>query len=63
MLAARGADVVSLTVYRWGSTKDPAGLRRSVELTGQGAVDAVVFTSAPGAAAGLGRTGDRGPPP
>lgn len=53
MLAARGAEVVSLTVYRWGPTRDPAALRRSVELTGQGAVDAVVFTSAPGAAGWL----------
>lgn len=48
-----GAEVVSLTVYRWGPTKDPAALRASVEHAGGGAADAVVFTSAPGAQAWL----------
>lgn len=45
-----GADVVSLTVYRWGPPPDPAAVSRSVVAAGQGEVDAVLFTSAPGAA-------------
>jgi uroporphyrinogen-III synthase len=45
-----GADVVSLTVYRWGPPPDPAVVSRSVTMTAQGEVDAVLFTSAPGAA-------------
>jgi uroporphyrinogen-III synthase len=45
-----GADVVSLTVYRWGPPPDPAAVARSVLASAQGEVDAVLFTSAPGAA-------------
>jgi len=45
-----GADVVSLTVYRWGPPADPAAVERSVVAAGLGEVDAVLFTSAPGAA-------------
>jgi uroporphyrinogen-III synthase len=45
-----GADVVSLTVYRWGPPQDAAAVSRSVVATAQGEVDAVLFTSAPGAA-------------
>ncbi|APZ33820.1 uroporphyrinogen-III synthase [Microbacterium aurum] len=45
-----GADVVSLTVYRWGPPADPASVTRSVLAAAQGEVDAVLFTSAPGAA-------------
>lgn len=45
-----GADVVSLTVYRWGPPPDPAAVARSVHATARGEVDAVLFTSAPGAA-------------
>ncbi|GLJ80573.1 uroporphyrinogen-III synthase [Microbacterium imperiale] len=45
-----GADVVSLTVYRWGPPPDPAQVARSVIATARGEVDAVLFTSAPGAA-------------
>jgi uroporphyrinogen-III synthase len=45
-----GADVVSLTVYRWGPPPDPAAVSRSVVAAAQGEVDAVLFTSAPGAA-------------
>jgi uroporphyrinogen-III synthase len=45
-----GADVVSLTVYRWGPPPDPAAVSRSVIAAAQGEVDAVLFTSAPGAA-------------
>lgn len=50
LFQAAGADVVSLTVYRWGPPPDPAVVSRSVVSTAQGEVDAVLFTSAPGAA-------------
>ncbi|MDD7928573.1 uroporphyrinogen-III synthase [Microbacterium thalli] len=45
-----GAEVISLTVYRWGPPPDPAQVARSVIATARGEVDAVLFTSAPGAA-------------
>jgi len=51
---AAGADVQSLVVYRWGPPPDPAAVEASVRATAAGEVDAVVFTSAPGAAAWLG---------
>jgi uroporphyrinogen-III synthase len=44
-----GAEVVSLTVYRWGPPPVPAVVARSVLAAAQGEVDAVLFTSAPGA--------------
>lgn len=50
LFGGHGADVVSLTVYRWGPPADPEAVRRSVIQTGEGDVDAVLFTSAPGAA-------------
>lgn len=50
LLAREGADVVSITVYRWGPPPDPEIVRRSVLHAGSGEVDAVLFTSAPGAA-------------
>jgi uroporphyrinogen-III synthase len=50
LFEAGGADVVSLTVYRWGPPPDAAAVVRSVVATAQGEVDAVLFTSAPGAA-------------
>lgn len=50
MLAAHGADVVTLTVYRWGPPPDPQIVQRSVLQASCGEVDAVLFTSAPGAA-------------
>ncbi|TQJ30933.1 uroporphyrinogen-III synthase [Microbacterium sp. SLBN-146] len=53
LFAAAGADVVSLTVYRWGPPPDPALVSRSVIATAHGEVDAVLFTSAPGAAGWL----------
>jgi uroporphyrinogen-III synthase len=53
LLAGKGADVVSLTVYRWGPSRDPEALRRSVVRAGKGEIDAVLFTAAPGAAAWL----------
>ena len=48
-LARHGAQVVPLTVYRWGPPPDPDLVRRSVLQTAAGGVDAVLFTSAPGA--------------
>jgi uroporphyrinogen-III synthase len=45
----RGAEVVALTVYRWGPPRDPAAVHRSVLEAAAGAVDAVLFTAAPGA--------------
>src|SRR3546814_1828818 len=57
LFAEHGADVVSLTVYRWGPPPDPAVIRRSVEQTADGEVDAVLFTSAPGAAEWLAEIG------
>ncbi|PQZ60999.1 MULTISPECIES: uroporphyrinogen-III synthase [unclassified Microbacterium] len=50
LLSGLGADVVSLTVYRWGPPPDPQIVQRSVVQAGAGEVDAVLFTSAPGAA-------------
>lgn len=50
LFAAAGAEIVSLTVYRWGPPPDPDAVARSVISTAQGEVDAVLFTSAPGAA-------------
>ena len=50
---AAGAEVTSLVIYRWGPA-DPQVLARSVADTAAGALDAVVFTSAPGVAAWLG---------
>jgi len=52
-LTAAGADVASLTVYRWGPPEDPDLVARSVRSGAAGAVDAVLFTSAPGASAWL----------
>lgn len=51
---AVGAEVVSLTVYRWGPSPDPAVLRRSVRAAAEGEFDAILFTSAPGAEKWLG---------
>lgn len=52
-LAAAGADVQTLTVYRWGPPVDPQAVQDTVRATAAGEVDAVVFTSAPGAYAWL----------
>ena len=51
---AAGADVLSLTVYRWGPPPDPAVVRRSVRSAAEGEFDAILFTSAPGAEKWLG---------
>ncbi len=46
-----GAQVASLVVYRWGPAPDPAAVRDSAHAVADGEIDAVVFTSAPGAEA------------
>ena len=51
---AAGADVVSLTIYRWGPPPDIAVVRRSVIAASAGEYDAILFTSAPGAQEWLG---------
>lgn len=48
LCAELGAEVTSLTIYRWGPPADPAALERAVREAGEGTVDAVLFTSAPG---------------
>jgi len=50
LLTAHGATVVPLIVYRWGPPPDAGLVRRSAEQAASGAVDALLFTSAPGAA-------------
>jgi len=60
LLGDAGADVVSLTVYRWGPPPDPAVVARSVVAAAQGEVDAVLFTSAPGAAEWIAAAGREG---
>lgn len=55
-----GADVQSLVVYRWGPPPDPAAVTASVRDAANGEIDAVVFTSAPGAWAWLGAAHDEG---
>ncbi|GAA3530259.1 uroporphyrinogen-III synthase [Aeromicrobium panaciterrae] len=52
-LAAAGGRPFGLVVYRWGPPPDPVAVDRSVHETASGMYDAVVFTSAPGAAAWL----------
>lgn len=52
-LAAAGADVTSLVVYRWGPPADPGAVVCGIDQTAVGDVDVVVFTSAPAAAAWL----------
>jgi len=49
LFASHGADVVSLTMYRWGPPTDPEAVRASALAAAVGSVDAVLFTSAPGA--------------
>jgi uroporphyrinogen-III synthase len=63
-LTAAGAEVQQVPVYRWGPTPDPPAVQRAIDATCLRAVDAVVFTSAPGsqafldAAASAGRLDD-----
>lgn len=53
VFAKAGARVSPLVVYRWGPTPDPEKLTASVRAAAAGEIDAVVFTSAPGAEAWL----------
>lgn len=53
-----GADVIDVPVYRWMPPEDERPLRRLIEATAAGALDAVTFTSAPAAVNFL-RTADR----
>jgi uroporphyrinogen-III synthase len=46
-LAAAGADVVEVPVYRWVAPLDPTPLQRLIDLITNRLVDAVTFTSAP----------------
>lgn len=55
-----GADVVEVPVYRWAPHEDGATLRRLVELTTAGTIDAVTFTSAPAVASILATARDTG---
>lgn len=59
-LAAAGALVRSLVVYRWGPPPDPVALKLSVIAAADGEIDAAVFTSAPGAAAWLAEMDSQG---
>ncbi|GAB6900668.1 uroporphyrinogen-III synthase [Kineosporia succinea] len=52
-LREAGAEVIPVPVYRWGPAPDPVAVERSIEATCNRTVDAVVFTSAPGAQAFL----------
>lgn len=52
-LTGGGASVIDLEVYRWGPPPDPELLRETTEDLAGGGYDAVLFTSAPGAAAWL----------
>lgn len=47
-LQRAGAAVMALTVYRWGPSRDPGAVHRSVLDAAAGEVDAVLFTAAPG---------------
>lgn len=57
---AAGATVTSLTVYRWGPPPDPAVVHRSVLDAAAGEVDAILFTSAPGAQEWLAAAAEHG---
>lgn len=50
LLTDAGAEVLSITVYRWGPPPDSDVVRRSALQAAGGEADAVLFTSAPGAA-------------
>lgn len=50
LLTAHGATVVPLIVYRWGPPQDPDLVLHSAQQAASGTVDALLFTSAPGAA-------------
>ncbi|MGK9146135.1 uroporphyrinogen-III synthase [Plantibacter flavus] len=58
LFRAAGARVQTVIVYRWGPPRDPALVVEWAARTAAGEVDAVVFTSAPAAAAWIDATGD-----
>ncbi len=60
VLEKAGARVTNLVVYRWGPAPDPAAVADSARAAAAGDVDAVVFTSAPGAEAWLSAVEDAG---
>ena len=60
VFATAGARVRSLVVYRWGPPPDAAVVEASVRSVAAGEIDAVVFTSAPGAAAWFEAADDAG---
>ncbi|WP_418278083.1 uroporphyrinogen-III synthase [Isoptericola jiangsuensis] len=51
VFAKAGGRVSPLVVYRWGPAPDPEAVAASVRAAAAGEIDAVVFTSAPGAEA------------
>lgn len=53
VFAKAGARVSPLVVYRWGPPPDPAAVEASARAAAAGEIDAVTFTSAPGAEAWL----------
>jgi uroporphyrinogen-III synthase len=53
VFAKAGARVSALVVYRWGPAPYPLAVTDSVRAAADGEIDAVVFTSAPGAEAWL----------
>lgn len=57
---AAGATVQSLVIYGWGPPLDPEPHRAWIDQAAAGAVDAVLFTSAPGAEAWLAGVRDAG---
>jgi len=59
-LRGAGGEPLGLVVYRWGPPPDPEAVSASVRDTAAGAYDAVVFTSAPGAAAWITAARDAG---
>ncbi|MFE6687511.1 uroporphyrinogen-III synthase [Streptomyces sp. NPDC057743] len=52
-LRERGAEVISVPVYRWAPPEDPGPVRRLVEQTARREIHALTFTSAPAIAAFL----------
>ena len=53
VFAKAGAQIASLVVYRWGPAPDPDVVVASADAAAAGELDAVAFTSAPGAEAWL----------
>ena len=59
-LRGRGADVVTVSIYRVVAAEDPGPLLGLVDLIADGALDAVTFTSAPAIAALMDAAGSSG---